>query len=359
MQRKETAIEVKVGALVLISIFLFGGFVFILGDFRFGDAFNLSVDFPNAGGLKPGADVRIAGYPAGSVDEIQFLGGRYDEEVGRVVYVRVRLSIDEGMSDAIGQGASFVITTLGVLGEPYVEIINTDPPGEPIESGSIWLGIGPLRTDEMFRAVYDGVQNLDGLIETVDRFFRESDLERLLHESANLAESLDGLIRRSSDDLAGAVSSVNYILQENRDSISPILENVENATAELETLTVSLNRAVNGGRTLRRTIENVDAFMREAAAAAPETFADLQSTMDSLERIIGEREEALSNSLANVEVLSANLVDISEDAAELIDFISRGRGSLGAVLRDDELYDDFREFVRELKRRPWRLLWRE
>jgi phospholipid/cholesterol/gamma-HCH transport system substrate-binding protein len=359
MQRKETAIEVKVGALVLVSILLFGGFVFVLGDFRFGDAFYVYVDFPNAGGLKPGADVRIAGYPAGSVDEIQFLGGRYDEGTGRNVYVRVRLAINEGMQGAIGQGAGFVITTLGVLGEPYVEVINTDPPGAPIEADSIWVGIPPLRTDQMFRAVYEGVQNLDVLIATVDRFFRESDLERLLHEAANLSQSLDTLIRRNSDGISGTVSSLNYILEENRDSIAPILENVENATAELETLTVSLNRALDGGRTLRRTLENVDVVMREAAAAAPETFADLQSAMDSVERILSEREEAISNSLANVEVLSENLVALSGDAAELMDYVNQGRGSLGAILRDDELYDDFREFVRELKRRPWRLLWRE
>ncbi len=39
--------------------------------------------------------------------------------------------------------------------------------------------------------------------------------------------------------------------------------------------------------------------------------------------------------------------------------IEAGEGSIGRLLADEEIYEDIREFVRELKRRPWRIIWKE
>ena len=39
--------------------------------------------------------------------------------------------------------------------------------------------------------------------------------------------------------------------------------------------------------------------------------------------------------------------------------VEAGEGSIGRLLRDEEIFEDIREFVRELKRRPWRIIWKE
>jgi phospholipid/cholesterol/gamma-HCH transport system substrate-binding protein len=359
MRRKETAIEVKVGALVLFALALFVAFIFVLGDFQFGKGFHVFVDLDNAGGLKPGADVRIAGIPAGSVERIEFRGGEFDEAVGRNVFVRVRLTIEPEMSDAIGEGAEMVITTLGVLGEPYVEIVNTTPPGPAVEAGAIFVGEAPVRMDQMLRSLYGGLQGLDALIATVDNFFQESDLGRLLTEAADLADNLDQLVVENRENIRGTIASVEQILEENQDRIPQILENVEGATGEFEELGQSLNRAVGDGSELRNTIRSLEAFLEPAATHAPETFADLQSLIDTLDSVVTEQEESLRAALGNLEVITDNFAEASVEANELIAYVNSGRGTVGALIRDDELYDDLRELIRELKRRPWRLIWKE
>jgi hypothetical protein len=36
-----------------------------------------------------------------------------------------------------------------------------------------------------------------------------------------------------------------------------------------------------------------------------------------------------------------------------------GKGTAGALLSRDELYTDLRELIRDLKRNPWKLFWKE
>ena len=81
--------------------------------------------------------------------------------------------------------------------------------------------------------------------------------------------------------------------------------------------------------------------------------------MDTLQRVLAEQEDALSASITNVETITTNLADASTEASDLIAYVNAGRGAVGALLRDDEMYDDIRELIRELKRRPWRLIWKE
>lgn len=359
MRRKESAIEVKVGALVFIAIVLLVGFIFVLGDFKFGEGFKFYVDLDNAGGLKPGADVRIAGIPAGTVDNIAFWGGEYDEEVERNVYVRVTVVLNEDMADSVGEGAEMVITTLGVLGEPYIEVVNATPPGEAIAEGAVFIGRSPIRTDQLMFSLYDGMQGLNDLIETIDNFFTESDLNLLLTNTASLAGHIDEVVVDNRENIRVTLANLGTILEENQERIGPILANIEGATGEFNQLGQGLNNAIGDGRAIRSSIRSLDTLLAAAAEHAPETFADLQSTMDSLERILAQQEEALSASIANVESITANLADASTDAAELVAYVNAGRGTIGGLLRDDEMYDDIRELIRELKRRPWRLIWKE
>ena len=47
------------------------------------------------------------------------------------------------------------------------------------------------------------------------------------------------------------------------------------------------------------------------------------------------------------------------DAEELIRRVKQGQGTAGALLRDEALYDDLSELVRDLKHNPWKLMWKQ
>ena len=96
----ERSIEVKVGALILVSIAILGGFILVMGGLSFQKTYPLYVDFDNPGGLLSGAAVRIGGVKVGSVKNLEFLGGKVDPKTGRRVLVRATLGVEERVKDS-------------------------------------------------------------------------------------------------------------------------------------------------------------------------------------------------------------------------------------------------------------------
>jgi len=39
--------------------------------------------------------------------------------------------------------------------------------------------------------------------------------------------------------------------------------------------------------------------------------------------------------------------------------LRKGKGTAGALLVDEQIYDDLKELVRDLKRNPWKFFWKE
>src|ERR1700723_2434999 len=114
---QERSIEVKVGALILVSLAILGGFMLVLGGLSFEKTYTVYVDFDNPGGLQSGAAVRVAGVKVGTVKAMEFQGGKVDPKSGRRVLVRAQLAIEQRVKDAVHDDADFYVTTQGVLGE--------------------------------------------------------------------------------------------------------------------------------------------------------------------------------------------------------------------------------------------------
>ena len=48
-----------------------------------------------------------------------------------------------------------------------------------------------------------------------------------------------------------------------------------------------------------------------------------------------------------------------ETANAMLADLRAGKGTAGSMLMRDELYSDLREMLRDLKRNPWKLFWKE
>ncbi|TVQ95198.1 MAG: MCE family protein [Deltaproteobacteria bacterium] len=361
MQRKESAIEVKVGVLVLVSIVTLIAFIAILGDFRFGKQVVFYVDFNNASGLKNGAQVRVAGIPAGTVSAVRFMGGAHDPEVDRRVYVRVTLRVDEAMRENIRQDAEFNVTTQGVLGEPYVEITSLDPTLEPVRDGQVFQGIDPPRLDMIIASAYEGIESLRRIVDQVATSMEDGELriEDFVNNIGSLAGSLDERIRNNEEQIDGIFRNVDGLLEENRDRLPVLLDDANSAINEYGRLGRSLNRAVGDGTDLRTTIRNAASISNVVDREVEPTLVSVRETADSARRILGDNEESLQRTIANAESASLSVRNATADAETIVGRIERGEGTVGRLLTDEEIFEDMREFVRELKRRPWRIIWKE
>jgi phospholipid/cholesterol/gamma-HCH transport system substrate-binding protein len=58
-------------------------------------------------------------------------------------------------------------------------------------------------------------------------------------------------------------------------------------------------------------------------------------------------------------VVGTKVQAVATDASALVGDIKKGRGTVGALLVDQQIYDDLKELTRDLKRNPWKFFWKE
>ena len=158
---KETNLEIKVGAFVLIAIGCLTVAILAIGNFSFferGQKFSVIFGFAN--GLKKAAPVRLAGVEAGIVRNIDIL------TEGSAMKVKVDLLLDEGIRIPVDSPIS--INQLGLLGEKYVEIT----PGvsqQVIQSGGSVQGVDPVPIDRITQRIDGMTANLEKTMEGINK----------------------------------------------------------------------------------------------------------------------------------------------------------------------------------------------
>ncbi len=348
MAQKETAIEVKVGALVLFSLALLVAFVLALGDFSFGEGFTFEVEFNNAGGLKPGADVAIAGINVGKVESLRFNTNPTVAE--SAVGVTATLSVDAEQADAIREDSDFFITTRGVLGEPYIEIVTRSLDAPPIKKGAVLRGVDPPRMDIIVAKASELLTSLTDLLDNP-----EIQTKDLISNTASLAKTLDGF------------------LKDNRADLDQTVDNVRDGSGEARQLLASLNVAVGDGKSLQGAITDVEKTAANARNITAKVDGKIDPMLDdvtvtaenarkvteSADRLLVDNEAKIAKSIDNVEVSTQRLAVMSEDAQGIVQGVKDGDGTVGALLTDREVYDDLKEMLRIIKQRPWKIVWKE
>ncbi|MBA2665228.1 MAG: MCE family protein [Bradymonadaceae bacterium] len=351
MQKKETAIEVKVGALVLFSLSLLVAFVLILGDFSFRDGFEFHVQFDNAGGLKPGADVAIAGINVGSVSSLKFIQNENPGASGlTAVAVQVTIRLDNRYTEAVRHDSKFYITTRGLLGEPYIEVATNSLDGKIVSAGDTLRGVDPPRMELIIAKAADLLDIFIALLDNPD-----IEIKDLIANTASLMKNVDSLII------------------DNRDNLDASIDGVRITTAEAGKLLATINTTVGEGEQLRTIFNDTQATVKNARSVSAKLdntlsplLADASATAKSArrvgetaERVLADKEDKLTRSIDNVHASTESLLTLSGDAQKVIDRVNSGEGTVGALLAEREIYEDMKEVLRIIKQQPWKILWKE
>jgi phospholipid/cholesterol/gamma-HCH transport system substrate-binding protein len=338
---QEKSIEVKVGALILVSLAILGGFVLLMGGMSFERTYSIYVDFDNPGGLQSGAPVRIAGVKVGRVQELQFQGGKVDVTTGRRTLVRAKLAVEQRVKEAIHTDADFYVTTQGVLGEQFLAIEPGSADKPMLAENAVTKGIDPPRLDLFLAKGYE-------LLETTITAIRNN----------------RELIGDIATNTAGLLKGLNGTLSENRERVTRIIANVETLSAEANTLTNHARLNYVDNPKLQHTIDNVDTISSQLARDTGPLLKDTREAIANLNRassIVGSPEDAqkLKKSLEDLEQLATRANAAAADAQQIVAHVKKGQGTVGALVMDEAIYDDVQEMVRDLKHNPWKFLWRE
>lgn len=336
----ESGVEYKVGLLMVGAMILFAAFIFVLGKCSLSSGYTLYADYDYSGNVQPGAPVKVSGITVGRVEDVVFKGGKIDPGTGRRVHVRVELWIENRARESIRQDAELFINTAGVLGEQYVEIVPGDDwDTPPLAPGSIVVGVNPPRTDLVVARLYE-------LLDLMTMVMRE-DKDKIALVLTNAAHAVD---------------QVDAILVENRPRVGKLMDAVTGLALESTDVLAKVDQGLDP-RVLDKTLRDTDALLVTAERTLGEVGPPATGVLKEGTRVLalateGRVERALG-AVDRAAVAADEAGALLRNANGAVTDLRQGKGSVGALFAKSEVYEDIREMVRDLRRNPWKLIWKE
>jgi phospholipid/cholesterol/gamma-HCH transport system substrate-binding protein len=348
--------QLKVGLVSLASFTLLAITVFLITGQTgfFADTIFLNTYTPDAGGLKTGAVVRLAGVDIGNVRQVA-LSGRpnLEEAVEIVMEVSTRYAPD------IRSDSEVLMGTEGVLGERYINITRGMPDGQPIPPGGTVRFRRTAEFTELVGGSRDLLDNLNVLttrlnavVETIDsgqgtvgRFIKDDTLYRRLDTTVGDAQRLIADISAGQGTLGQLVQS-----RELYDNLNQSVAKLQRVADQIET----------GEGTVGKLLRDPSLFQNaEQLVARGSVFLDKGTTLvDNINQGQGTlgklvTDEALhqrvSSAVGNLDMVLAGL--------------QRGDGTIGRLLHDPALYNslnttstEVRELIADFRRNPRQFL---
>ena len=342
---RERALEFRVGLLILFSAAILVAFIFVLGNLSLRSGFNIQVDYDYVGSLQPGAPVKVSGIKVGKIESVEFFGGQMDDKLGKRVQVRVTAWIEDRAHDSIRSDAEFFINTAGVLGEQYLEIVpGKDWDHPPIAASTVIHGApavhDPPRTDLVVSKLYEV---LDGVATVIND--KNKPIEKLLTNGAS------------------AVSEVNTLLVDNRKQLGELIVSTNEVATEAKATLAKVNAGLGDGKPIAALLADADQTLRSADQTMKSITPPATALLSDATRVTGMiTEPRLDKALTAVDTAASaasKAGGLLDNVNGMVTDLRTGKGTAGALLAKDDVYADLREMIRDLKRNPWKLFWKE
>ena len=279
----------RIGLFMLAGLIILGVFIIKIEDIPVGergDRLEVSARFPSVAGLDRKAAVRIAGVRIGKVETIDLDGS---EAV-------LQLSLDPNVR--LHEGAWAQITSLGMLGDKYVEIIPGDATAPLLRSGAELGGTTSPSFDDVMRVATE-----------------------IGEDVKEVTEALRGSIGGPQGEVA----------------IEEIVANIRDLTASLKILIAENQANVNA------TTENFKEFSATLRTEMPRITEKLNTLADQLNGVVGENREDLNASMGNIRELTAKLQVSAENLNQITGKIASGEGSIGKLVNDETTVDNLNQ----------------
>jgi phospholipid/cholesterol/gamma-HCH transport system substrate-binding protein len=255
--------------------------------------------FADVQGLDRGADVRLAGIRAGRVTDFRLDGD----------HVRVTMALDTSLLPRRDSRARLDFRALS--GERFVALSAGTGGAPVVADGDTIEGETPA-----------------GIAEAVDRL-------------AAVAASVNDLTQHLGDDAGRLLGTLADVVQENREELTALTQNLASITGKLDAGTGTLGRLVNDPALYDRVTAAVGDIHTSVADLGTVTrrLADGEGTLGKLV----SRDDGLYSELRDT---VGDLSATARNAAEITTALRSGQGTLGRALTDDSLYTDAQDAAR-------------
>jgi phospholipid/cholesterol/gamma-HCH transport system substrate-binding protein len=292
--------QLKVGLLVILAFAMLSYAVVRIGGptSLFGKKITVTAYFPNANGLRNGAEVNLDGILVGNVESVGITSAP-----GAPGKVAVVMKIEEAYKDRIRTDSEIGIDTIGLLGDKNIQLSSGTEKGTPIPDGGMMIGteVGDIRR------IITGTDDL--LI----------NLKVLSDKVINISDSVD----RGEGTLGKLLTN------------SEIHDNLNKVVLEMEQLV----RDIRSGPGTAGKLINDDTM-----------YERVVSTLSRIDNVVAkvERGEGTAGKLLNDTALYDKADQLLARMDSIASRIDSGEGSMGKMIRDDALYNDMRATMRRV-----------
>ena len=291
------------------------------------------VYFPDVAGLSKGAEVRVAGVRAGKVKDVYLEDGR----VKVVFELRKDIKLYRDASASIG--------TLGLMGDKYLSV----KPGTP--------EAGILKEGERIRRV-EAVSDTDKLI---------AELSKTAEEFRKVAKNLNLILEENRRNLRETIQNLNTLIaqlndltRQNRENINVALKNIQELSSrlnkDLPLLIASLDKLskdadrilMENRRDIREITYNLSVVLDKIKDDIPVLVENLKELSITLNSLVKTNKVNIHRTLVSLRKTSENLSSASRRLDNILASLEEGKGTLGKLLKDEELYQNVSKGVKAL-----------
>jgi phospholipid/cholesterol/gamma-HCH transport system substrate-binding protein len=335
----ERRLEIKVGALVVAALAGVFGLLYLMGELSLSSGGALKVDFSHTGNVVKGAPVKLGGVAVGRVEEIRLLPDRRDP-AGNPLPVQMALSVTPEALAALRSDVRVTVATVGLLGEPYLELTPGSARAAPLPAEAAVRGTDAPRLDVV-------ALQLSAFLDAA---------------SSALAKDPEGLMGLASN-VSNLARRLNDMLGQNDEDVRTLVSELSAASKDLRVLAHSARVAMQPGGPGARLIDDAAAVASVAKRDLPGISASAGRTLNGLANVTGgltpEDGERVRTALASYTAAGAHLQQVAARADRLLARMEAGEGTLGAMQKDPQLYEELKALVTDLRKHPWKVLWKD
>ena len=334
--------EVAAGIFLLAAMALFALSVWVLGREReiFSEQREYYTMFKDVKGLAVGAPVRLGGISIGRVAEIGFAANLQDQSI------HVKMLINEKYLERLRADSKVSLETQGLLGDRFLSI-NPGQTPKQLLPGAIMQSVEASDIADILEKAGKIAENTVRISESADEFFRkfkEETLTGLTEASQHIAA-----LTKEIEQGGGLLHRLIYSKKDGDD----IMKMLTDTSADLRRIMREINEgdgllhALIHGEGGAKTMEGLSQASQSLGAAAAHISEMAQEVKSGQglahDLIYGRSPEGLSAAVEKLNQTAENLRLASEA-------LSKGSGTLGALLVDPQLYDNLVEVTDEAKR---------
>ncbi len=326
--------QLRVGLTVLIASVTLAVLIFLMSGTGgwFTSKITLRSYFDNAGGLREGAPVRLAGVDIGNVTTVRIVDGK------PTTPVEVTMKVNTKYRFNLRKDSVTLLSTAGVLGETYVDIDSSAAKGPVATDGDTLAARSQPDIQDVVRASQGTLQNMDALLKRLDRIvaFVESgqgSIGKVIYDPA-LYDRLNSTVT----EFKGLMDEI----QSGKGSLGPLLtsdEAYKKVIAAIDKMNVLVDELQQGKGTAGKLLKDPELYNN-----ANKTVANVRQLTDDINAGKGA-----VGKMTHDQEFAAKLQTLVDNLAALSDRLEQGEGTAGKLFKDPTLYNNSNQVLVETR----------